>query len=75
MQPRLRRIPSRVVVYLLLAGALFTGLGWKAVWSRLTASLPHRSLRPRVHRSRPRCDGSAPNHSKNSSTSSKAPQR
>lgn len=36
---RLRRLPSRVVVYLLLAGALFTGHGWQQVWSRLTAGL------------------------------------
>lgn len=40
MQQRVRRLPSRVVVYLLLAGALFSGLGWAGVWSRLTASLP-----------------------------------
>lgn len=40
VQHRLRRLPSRVVVYLLLAGTLFTGLGWQRVWSRLTASLP-----------------------------------
>lgn len=40
LQHRVRRLPSRVVVYLLLAGALFTGLGWARVWSRLTASLP-----------------------------------
>lgn len=40
VQHRVRRLPSRVVVYLLLAGALFTGLGWQQVWSRLTASLP-----------------------------------
>jgi hypothetical protein len=39
LQQRVRRLPSRVVVYLLLAGALFTGLGWTGVWSRLTASL------------------------------------
>ena len=37
---RLRRVPSRVVVYLLLAGALFESMGWAQVWSRLTASLP-----------------------------------
>lgn len=40
LQHRIRRLPSRVVVYLLLAGALFTGLGWTRVWARLTASLP-----------------------------------
>jgi hypothetical protein len=39
-QQRVRLLPSRVVVYLLLAGALFAGQGWGQVWSRLTASLP-----------------------------------
>ena len=28
-EQRLRRLPSRVVVYLLLAGALFAGQGWR----------------------------------------------
>ncbi|MFD7137914.1 IS4 family transposase [Streptomyces sp. NPDC059894] len=46
LQHRVRRLPSRVVVYLLLAGALFTGLGWKQVWSRLTSSLPVRLPTP-----------------------------
>jgi hypothetical protein len=40
VQERVRLLPSRVVVYLLLAGGLFEGLGWGQVWSRLTASLP-----------------------------------
>jgi hypothetical protein len=40
LQHRMRRLPSRVVVYLLLAGALFTEVGWTRVWSRLTASMP-----------------------------------
>jgi hypothetical protein len=40
LQKRVRRLPSRVVVYLLLAGALFTSMGWSQVWSRLSASLP-----------------------------------
>lgn len=40
LQHRVRRLPSRVVVYLLLAGALFSGLGWARIWSRLTASIP-----------------------------------
>ncbi|WP_326699037.1 IS4 family transposase [Streptomyces sp. NBC_01754] len=40
LQHRVRRLPSRVVVYLLLAGALFTGTGWTGIWSRLNASLP-----------------------------------
>jgi hypothetical protein len=39
-QRRVRRLPSRVVVYLLLAGALFTSMGWAQVWAGLTASLP-----------------------------------
>lgn len=36
---RLRRLPSRVVVYLVLAGALFAGQGWQQVCSRLTSGL------------------------------------
>ncbi|MFG2848409.1 IS4 family transposase [Kitasatospora sp. NPDC048296] len=39
MQARVRDLPSRVVVYLLLAGCLFPGLGWRQVWQRLTAGL------------------------------------
>ncbi|MFF4648346.1 IS4 family transposase, partial [Streptomyces sp. NPDC001389] len=39
MQARVRDLPSRVVVYLLLAGSLFPGLGWPQVWQRLTAGL------------------------------------
>lgn len=38
-QVRLREIPSRVVVYLLLAGALFAGLGYGGVWAKLSAGL------------------------------------
>jgi hypothetical protein len=38
-QQRIRDLPSRVVVYLLLAGALFPGIGWRQVWQRLTAGL------------------------------------
>lgn len=38
-QQRVRDLPSRVVVYLLLAGALFPGVGWQQVWQRLTAGL------------------------------------
>ncbi|WP_211218262.1 transposase domain-containing protein, partial [Ruania albidiflava] len=36
---RLRRLPSRVVVYLLLAGALFAEQGWQQVWGRLSSGL------------------------------------
>ncbi len=39
VQRRVRRLPSRVVVYLLLAGALFGSVGWSGVWSRLCAGL------------------------------------
>lgn len=38
-QRRVRLLPSRVVVYLLLAGALFAGLGYRQVWGRLVAGL------------------------------------
>lgn len=39
VQSRVRDLPSRVVVYLLLAGALFAGLGYRQVWHRLVAGL------------------------------------
>jgi hypothetical protein len=39
VQRRVRELPSRVVVYLLLAGALFAGLGYRQVWHRLVAGL------------------------------------
>jgi hypothetical protein len=39
VQRRIRALPSRVVVYLLLAGSLFADLGWQQVWQRLTAGL------------------------------------
>ncbi|WP_329138631.1 transposase domain-containing protein [Streptomyces sp. NBC_01476] len=32
VQERVRDLPSRVMVYLLLAGCLFPGLGWRQVW-------------------------------------------
>jgi Insertion element 4 transposase N-terminal len=38
-QQRVRDLPSRVVVYPLLAGALFAGLGYVQVWARMTAGL------------------------------------
>lgn len=46
IEQRLRRIPSRVVVYLLLAGTLFAGEGWPHVWAHLTAPFPAASPRP-----------------------------
>jgi hypothetical protein len=39
VQRRARDLPSRVVVYLLLAGCLFAELGYPQVWGRLTAGL------------------------------------
>jgi len=39
LQSRLRDLPARVVVYLLLAGCLFAELGYVGVWHRLTAGL------------------------------------
>ncbi|WP_272955781.1 IS4 family transposase [Mycolicibacterium frederiksbergense] len=39
VQRRVRVLPSRVVVYLLLAGALFTEIGYRQVWARLVAGL------------------------------------
>jgi Insertion element 4 transposase N-terminal len=38
-QSRLRALPARVVVYLLLAGCLFAELGYGQVWQRLCAGL------------------------------------
>ena len=39
VQRRVRDLPSRVVVYLLLAGCLFPELGYPGVWRKLTAGL------------------------------------
>jgi hypothetical protein len=39
VQARVRALPSRVVVYLLLAAALFAELGYVQVWARMTAGL------------------------------------
>ncbi len=38
-QKRLRVLPSRVVVYLLLAAAPFAEIGYQQVWARLVAGL------------------------------------
>jgi hypothetical protein len=38
-QQRLRKLPARVVVYLLPAAALFEECGYLAVWAKLTAAL------------------------------------
>ncbi|WP_311137304.1 IS4 family transposase [Streptomyces sp. I6] len=39
VQERLRDLPSRVVVYLLLAGCLFPEVGYLGVWRKLTGAL------------------------------------
>lgn len=39
VQQRVRDLPSRVVIYLLLAAALFADLGYGQVWSRMVAGL------------------------------------
>jgi Insertion element 4 transposase N-terminal/Transposase DDE domain len=39
VQSRVRDLPARVVVYLLLAGCLFAELGYSQVWLRLVAGL------------------------------------
>lgn len=39
VQARIRDLPSRVVVYLLLAGCLFPDLGYPQVWHRLVSGL------------------------------------
>jgi hypothetical protein len=39
VQSRVRDLPSRVMVYLLLAGCLFADLGYGQVWQRLVAGL------------------------------------
>jgi hypothetical protein len=38
-QARLRVLPARVMVYLLLAGCLFAELGYRQLWLKLTAAL------------------------------------
>lgn len=47
VQQRLRKLPARVVVYLLLAAALFEECGYPAVWRKLTGALEALPL-PRV---------------------------
>ncbi|MFI5842746.1 IS4 family transposase [Catenuloplanes sp. NPDC051500] len=39
VQARIRDLPSRVVIYLLLAAGLFAGCGYEQVWARLTCGL------------------------------------
>ncbi|MRH92635.1 IS4 family transposase [Nocardia sp. SYP-A9097] len=46
VQRRVRMLPSRVVVYLLLAGALFEQIGYRQVWARLVSGLNGRPAAP-----------------------------
>ncbi len=39
VQSRVRALPSRVVVYLVLAACLFPETGYGGVWGKLTAAL------------------------------------
>ncbi|MFE2737776.1 transposase domain-containing protein, partial [Streptomyces sp. NPDC059349] len=43
-QRRLRKLPARVVVYLLMAATLFEDCGYLAVWRKLTAGLEAASI-------------------------------
>jgi hypothetical protein len=43
-ESRVRLLPARVVMYLLLAGCLFTEVGYLKVWSNLTSGLSSLSL-------------------------------
>jgi hypothetical protein len=45
-QVRLRALPSRVVVYLLLAAGLFAELGYRQVWARLVSGWDDAHLTP-----------------------------
>jgi hypothetical protein len=47
-QRRVRVLPSRVVVYLLLAGALFADVGYGQVWAHMIAGLDGRTAVPTV---------------------------
>jgi hypothetical protein len=44
LQQRVRLLPARVVVYLVLAGCLFAELGYVQVWQQLTAGLAELAL-------------------------------
>ncbi|MEU5013778.1 transposase domain-containing protein, partial [Streptomyces sp. NPDC021749] len=39
VQQRVRDLPSRVVIYLVLAGCLFPEVGYPGVWRKLTGAL------------------------------------
>lgn len=46
VERRLRELPSRVMVYLLLAAGLFAGLGYQQVWARLVSGLANPGVPP-----------------------------
>lgn len=45
-QSRIRLLPARVVVYLVLASVLFGDVGYRQVWSRLVSGLPAPRVSP-----------------------------
>jgi transposase IS4-like protein/DDE family transposase len=47
-QSRIRLLPARVVVYLVLASVLFGDMGYRQVWSRLVSGLPAPQASPSV---------------------------
>ncbi|MER6409501.1 IS4 family transposase [Streptomyces viridosporus] len=46
VQKRVRKLPSRVVVYFVLAMTLFPGCGYAGVWASMTAGLRSRAIEP-----------------------------
>ena len=48
VQRRVRALPARVVVYLLLAGCLFAELGYSQVWQRMAAAWAASRSPPRL---------------------------
>lgn len=63
VQTRIRDLPARVVVYLVLAAGLFTEIGYQQVWARMTSGLdglaPANPDRRRAGPSQIRCKPSA----------------
>ena len=52
LQRRVRDLPARVVVYLLLAGCLFAELGYPLVWGKLIAGLEGAVMMSRLEKTR-----------------------
>jgi transposase IS4-like protein len=49
VQRRVRKLPSRVVVYFILATTLFPGCGYAGVWASMTAGAVRAAARPGGH--------------------------